>query len=144
MHLYYFKKLLLWKYSSNHKSRRNSTTNSHVSFMQLQHLPTNGQSCFILSPLSSAANIFSCPTELCYLVTPWTAAYQALPPMGFSRQEYWSAWADSPEPLCSPQVTGAKRSVEKPWHEVGEQGHTAISNMSNSNNLCHGFLLFVA
>ena len=24
------------------------------------------------------------------LVTPWTAAYQALPSMGFSRQEYWS------------------------------------------------------
>ena len=24
------------------------------------------------------------------LVTPWTAAYQAPPPMGFSRQEYWS------------------------------------------------------
>ena len=23
------------------------------------------------------------------LVTPWTAAYQAPPPMGFSRQEYW-------------------------------------------------------
>ena len=22
--------------------------------------------------------------------TPWTAAYQALPSMGFSRQEYWS------------------------------------------------------
>ena len=21
---------------------------------------------------------------------PWTAAYQAPPPMGFSRQEYWS------------------------------------------------------
>ena len=28
----------------------------------------------------------SCPT----LVTPWTTAYQAPPPMGFSRQEYWS------------------------------------------------------
>ena len=27
----------------------------------------------------------SCPT----LVTPWTAAYQAPPSMGFSRQEYW-------------------------------------------------------
>ena len=27
----------------------------------------------------------SCPT----LVTPWTAAYQAPLPMGFSRQEYW-------------------------------------------------------
>ena len=24
------------------------------------------------------------------LVTPWTAAYQASPSMGFSRQEYWS------------------------------------------------------
>ena len=23
-------------------------------------------------------------------VTPWTAAYQASPSMGFSRQEYWS------------------------------------------------------
>ena len=27
-----------------------------------------------------------CPT----LVTPWTVARQAPPPMGFSRQEYWS------------------------------------------------------
>ena len=24
------------------------------------------------------------------LATPWTAAYQASPPMGFSRKEYWS------------------------------------------------------
>ena len=24
------------------------------------------------------------------LATPWTSAYQAPPPMGFSRQEYWS------------------------------------------------------
>ena len=31
------------------------------------------------------------------LETPWTAAYQALPPMGFSRQEYWSG-----VPLPSP------------------------------------------
>ena len=27
------------------------------------------------------------------LATPWTAAYQALPSMGFSRQEYWSGGA---------------------------------------------------
>ena len=25
-----------------------------------------------------------------FLATPWTAAYQAPPPMGFSRKEYWS------------------------------------------------------
>jgi len=37
----------------------------------------------------------SCPT----LATPWTAAYQASPSMGFSRQEYWSG-----VPLPSPQV----------------------------------------
>ena len=32
--------------------------------------------------------------------TPWTAAYQALPSMGFSRQEYWSG-----VPLPSPTRT---------------------------------------
>ena len=31
------------------------------------------------------------------LVTPWTAAYQAPPSMGFSRQEYWSG-VPSPSP----------------------------------------------
>ena len=33
------------------------------------------------------------------LVTPWTAAYQAPPSMGFSRQEYWSG-----VPLPSPFI----------------------------------------
>ena len=33
------------------------------------------------------------------LVTPWTAAYQAPPSMGFSRQEYWSG-----VPLPSPET----------------------------------------
>ena len=32
------------------------------------------------------------------LATPWTAAYQAPPSMGFSRQEYWSG-----VPLPSPR-----------------------------------------
>ena len=36
----------------------------------------------------------SCPT----LATPWTAAHQAPPSMGFSRQEYWSG-----VPLPSPK-----------------------------------------
>ena len=34
-----------------------------------------------------------CPT----LATPWTAAYQAPPSMGFSRQKYWSG-VPSPSP----------------------------------------------
>ena len=29
-------------------------------------------------------------SRLCLLATPWTAAYQAPPSMGFSRQEHWS------------------------------------------------------
>ena len=33
------------------------------------------------------------------LATPWTAAYQAPPSMGFSRQEYWSGL-----PLPSPMT----------------------------------------
>ena len=33
--------------------------------------------------------------------TPWTAAYQAPPPMGFSRQEYWSG-VPLPSPLGKP------------------------------------------
>ena len=39
------------------------------------------------------------------LATPWTAAYQAPPPMGFARQEYWSG-----VPLPSPYrlLVGAK------------------------------------
>ena len=39
-------------------------------------------------------------TQLCprLLATPWTAAYQAPPSMGFSRQEYWSG-----VPLPSPR-----------------------------------------
>ena len=36
--------------------------------------------------------------QLC--ATPWTAAYQAPPPMGSSRQEYWSG-----VPLPSPNGT---------------------------------------
>ena len=29
-------------------------------------------------------------SRILHLATPWTAAYQATPSMGFSRQEYWS------------------------------------------------------
>ena len=35
------------------------------------------------------------------LATPWTAAYQAPPSTGFSRQEYWSG-----VPLPSPKLSG--------------------------------------
>ena len=39
------------------------------------------------------------------LVTPWTAAYQPPPSMGFSRQEYWSG-VPLPSPYCLPNGFG--------------------------------------
>ena len=38
------------------------------------------------------------PSRVRLFVTPWTAAYQAPPSMGFSRQEYWSG-VPLPSPL---------------------------------------------
>ena len=40
----------------------------------------------VIAAAAAAMSLQSCPT----LVTPWTAAYQAPPSMGFSRQKYWS------------------------------------------------------
>ena len=59
------------------------------------------------------------------LVTPWTAAYQAPPPMGFSRQEYWSG-----VPLPSPMsyLTVKKRKLRK----TIENHETKMAN-KNSN-----------
>ena len=42
------------------------------------------------------------------LATPWTAAYQAPPPTGFSRHEYWSG-VPSPSPI--PSRTDTKKDV---------------------------------
>ena len=43
------------------------------------------------------------------LATPWTAAYQAPPSMGFSRQEYWSG-LPLPSPVTSKLLTCGPRS----------------------------------
>ena len=44
----------------------------------------------------------SCPT----LLDPWTAAYQAPPSMGFSRQEYWSG-VPLPSPISMCLINGS-------------------------------------
>ena len=51
------------------------------------------------------------------LATPWTAAYQAPPSIGFSKQEYWSG-----VPLPSPysNTRGFKRSIVS-WTGVKKQ-----------------------
>ena len=54
------------------------------------------------------------------LATPWTAAYQAPPSMGFSRQEYWSG-----VPLSSPILT---LECFKYYYMLDWNEHTAIAN----------------
>ena len=58
--------------------------------------------CKLLLPLSR----FSC-VRLC--ATPWTAAYQASPSMGFSRQEHWSGL-----PFPSPVTAKGKYKLKNP------------------------------
>ena len=50
--------------------------------------------------------------------TPWTAAYQAPPSMGFSRQEHWNG-VPSPSPAI-PLNTGFKVAVIGSGHQVAE------------------------
>ena len=51
---------------------------------------------------AAAAKSLSC-VQL--LATPWTAAHQAPPSMGFSRQEYWSGVPlPSPDGDCSHEI----------------------------------------
>ena len=54
------------------------------------------------------------------LATPWTAAYQAPPSMGFSRQEYWSG---VPLPSPCPYMTTVKT--------IALTGQTFVGNVSS-------------
>ena len=51
-----------------------------------QKIVKGGRYCTQRAATATAKSLQSCPT----LSDPWTAAYQALPSMGFFRQEYWS------------------------------------------------------
>ena len=44
-------------------------------------------------------------SRVCLFATPWTAAYQAPPSMGFSRQQYWSARINLDNVLKSRHIT---------------------------------------
>ena len=48
--------------------------------------------------------------------TPWTAAFQASPSMGFSRQEYWSG---APLPSQISLVTREKQNYDNTSHPLG-------------------------
>ena len=51
-----------------------------------------------------------------FFVTPWTAAYQAHPSMGFSRQEYWSGL-----PLPSPKYCTKLSTKNSGFEEIASK-----------------------
>jgi len=63
------------------------------------------------------------------LVTPWTAAYQAPPSLGFSRQKYWSG-----VPLLSPQEHHQSYKYPDSW----------VSSLLVSQCLSHCYLAEVS
>ena len=51
---------------------------------------SSGAESLILSWVKPLLLLLSCFSHVWLCATPWTAAYQALPSLGFSRQEDWS------------------------------------------------------
>ena len=64
------------------------------------------------------------------LATPWTAAYQVPPPMGFSRQEYWSGLS-LPSPVL--EATECKNIIV--WKGNREKGPYLRSHTCSSNRV---------
>src|SRR5574337_627403 len=77
--------------------------------MHIEEQGAYGKFCF---PLSFVVNLkVKSLSRVRLLATPWTAAYQAPPSMGFSRQEYWSGVplpspGDLPNPRIEPRAIG--------------------------------------
>ena len=69
------------------------------------------------------------------LATPWTAAYQAPPSMGFSRQEYWSG-VPLPSLILTVQYLEKYNSTT-----AGTEGHIRIFESLKLEGLCVGDLV---
>ena len=65
------------------------------------------------------------------LATPWIAAYQAPPSMGFSRQEYWSG-----VPLPSPKNTleGINSRISEAEEQISELEDKMVEITSEEQN----------
>ena len=63
--------------------------------------------------------------------TPWTAAHQAPPSMGFSRQEYWSG-VPLPSPLLHTNTNFLKKATFIP-SRLSEKSHTYRTHHSKQH-----------
>ena len=95
-------------------------------------------------------------TQSCLAVTPWTAAHQPPPPMGLSRQEYWSGLPlSSPKgnlipinshfPSSPPPASGrhqpASDSGDLPLLDILHKWHHSIRASSFQHNI---FMVFIS
>ena len=105
------------KYSPNQCSKLKTTTTKN----------NTSNNWRLVTTLKVKVKVKSCPT-LCY---PVTVAHQAPPPMGFSRQEYWSGLpfpspGDLPDPGIeprSPALQADALSSEPPGKNHIERDH---------------------
>ena len=66
--------------------------------------------------------------------TLWTVAYQAPPPMGFSRQEYWSGFPfPSPEDLPNPRIEPWSLILQADTLPSEPPGYELINLISDSS-----------
>ena len=84
----------------------------------------------IAAPLLLLPHRFS-RVRLC--ATPWTAAYQASPPMGFSRQEHWSGL---PDPLGTKKIIRVKKKNSKKIIRVERSQETLWFNPNLIPRFC--------
>ena len=62
--------------------------------------------------------------------TPWTVAYQAPPPMGFSRQEYWSGLPfPSPGDLPNPGIESRSPTLQTDPLSPEPQGRATMMDL---------------
>ena len=76
----------------------------------------------------------SCPT----VATPWTAAYQAPPSIGFSRQEYWRG-LPLPSPELMINILNSERwkiSMPKNLNEIHTAAAAAAKSLHSFPTLC--------
>ena len=79
--------LITYVYKNSHQEAQHSSASIKARGMS-KNWEKSGTVVF---PSAAAAAAAAKPFQSCLTcTTPWTAAHQAPPSMGFSRQEYWS------------------------------------------------------
>ena len=72
------------------------------------------------------------------LATPWTAAYQALPSIGFPRQEHWSG-----VPLPSPETKHWEAIEDRMTQETNTEKTLAPKGEANNRDSPRGLSLLL-